>query len=184
MPALHRPPSTVAIRPVRRWPALVLAAAGLGVPLACGADSVRDATVRELAVGTWRCTIESGEVVYAPLVVEIARGGTFAASFEVATSPSPVSSKLTGTWALEDGDLDWGFDEPATSERFRVPRFDDLTVDSTEFTLDSDGLFDPNPPMDTESALELPEVIEVEADGTDSVTFRQRGGDLWTCERQ
>lgn len=172
----------------RIWRIGLLAVVGAGVPVACGADVVRDAAVRELAVGSWRCTVESDDAVYAPMVVEIDDGGTFEVAFQVpADDPAAdrsAASELRGTWVVDGGDLDWGFDEPARAERFRVPQFDDLTVDSTEFTLDSNGLFASNPRLDTESALDLPEVIEVEARGTDAVTFRQRGGDPWTCERQ
>ncbi|MBX3287226.1 MAG: hypothetical protein KF703_17895 [Actinobacteria bacterium] len=165
-----------------RCPRCLLPIVALLVPLSCTADEVRDATVSRLAVGTWRCTIDSDAADYPPLEIRIDGNGTFGVAFQQAGESSEPGSEISGTWTLDHGDLDWRLDVPVGSTRFLVPDFDALTPDSSGFTLQEGGLLDAT--FDRGGRAGPTHAIEVDAHGTDSVTFREHGGDPWTCHRQ
>jgi hypothetical protein len=160
---------------------LVLGAGGL---LGCGAaEEAREAVLSELAVGSWACARDDGAAEALPFTVRIKGDGTFGVAFEAAPADEVAlpGGELTGTWTIEGGDLRWGFDEPAPVGPFTVPGFDDLDLESEQFTLENPGLFGEGNGLD-EPADE--EVYDVEAHDKDSVTFSVRGGDPWTCDRQ
>ena len=91
-----------------------------------------------------------------------------------------LPDELTGTWAIEDGDLRWGFDRYGGDQAV-VEGFDALTLESSEFTLQFPGIFEAND--GTDDPAEEQDFL-VDANGTDSVTLRVRTGAPWTCDRQ
>jgi hypothetical protein len=154
---------------------------GAGFLVGCGAaEEARDATLRELALGSWACTADEGGAEALPFIVRIEGDGTFGVAPDGSAAdelPLP-GGELTGTWTIEGGDLRWGFDGPAPVGPFTVPGFDDLDLESEQFTLENPAFFG----EDVEVADE--EVFDVEAHSKDSVTLSVRGGDPWTCDRQ
>ena len=98
-----------------------------------------------------------------------------------AEDPEARRGTITGTWAIEDGDLSWAFDGVEGEERSTVEAFDALTLDSERFTIDHAGAFEandgPDDPADEQEVL-------IDASSTDSVTLRVPEGDPWTCDRQ
>lgn len=165
---------------VRPFVAVVVAAVATG---ACSSDSVEDRAVRELAVGRWACAADAEGAERYGFEVDIDDDGTFDLAIELASAgagAARVDDEIAGTWTTEGGDLRWGFDDPAASVKAVVEGFDDLTLDSTTFTLRS-VLLEPNDGSDDPPDEEE---IFVDTHGTDSVTFRAARGEPWTCDRQ
>lgn len=94
---------------------------------------------------------------------------------------SSTSDGITGTWAIEDGDLEWGFDARADLGKSRIDGSDTLTPDSSELTLTNPGFFEVNDGDDHTAGKQ--DVI-IDANGTDSVTLNVPGGEPWTCNRK
>lgn len=162
----------------------LLAVAGLAMMAACSSDALKDAAIREIAVDSWDCVPAAPGAGELPFTVEIEDDGTFAVSFDaVSTSEDVVrpAGTISGTWAIEDGDLEWGFDDFRPSEKALVEGFDSLTLASTGFTLKHSRIFEPND--GTDDPAEEQDIV-VDAHGTDSVTLSVPGGDPWTCNRQ
>jgi hypothetical protein len=150
---------------------------------ACGADEAKAATIRTLAVGSWACAPDADGTAYLSFTVQVEGDGTFGVSVDpgAAGAGGAPPEEISGTWAIEDGDLQWAFDDVQGREKSRVEGFDALTPESTRFTLLWAGIFEAN-----DGADDPPDEQEVlvEARGTDSVTFRVPGGEPWTCDRQ
>lgn len=154
---------------------------GAAVWVGCSAEEARDAVVRELALGSWACAADEDPDAQ-PLTVRIEDDGTFGVAFEAAPAdevPLP-RGELTGTWAIEDGDLRWGFDGPRPLGPFTVPGFDALHLESTRFVLENPGFFGDEDVDDVTDE----QVVDVEAHSKDSVSFSVPGGDPWTCDRE
>lgn len=168
------------LRPRRRLRSIPLVVGLLAISIGCTANTVEDMAIRRLAIGSWRCDDDAGDDGYVAFVVRVDDDGTFRVKLDAgpSASASATATRIAGTWKVEDGDLDWGFDAPMRTERLKVPAFDDLTLDSTEFTLDDGGT------LASSSEGDPSHDIEVKAHGTDAVSFRERGGHRWTCERQ
>lgn len=165
-------------------PCYLVVLAGLVVVTACSADEVKDAAIRELAVDSWECTPQAPGAGELPFTVNIEDEGTFAVSFDAVSTSGDVvrpAGSISGTWAIEDGDLEWGFDEFQQTEKALVEGFDSLTLESTGFTLKHSSFFEPND--GTDDPAEEQDVL-VDVHGTDSLTLSVPGGDPWTCDRQ
>lgn len=157
---------------------------GLAVVIGCGADEVQDAAISELAIGSWACAPDADGAGELPFTVQIEGDGTFGVSMAPNSRPedvSPPEDELSGTWAIEDGDLELGFDEAQHLKRTVVEGFDALSLESTEFTLTNPGIFEAND--GTDDPAEEQDVL-VDVDGTDSVTLSVPGGGPWTCDRE
>lgn len=157
---------------------------GLAVVSACGADQVQDAAISELAIGSWGCAPDAEGAGELPFTVQIEGDGTFGVSVAPNSRPedvSPPRDEISGTWAIEDGDLEWGFDDIQQLEMTLVEGFDTLSLESTEFTLTNPGIFEAND--GTDDPAEEQDVL-VDVHGTDSVTLSVPGGGPWTCDRQ
>lgn len=156
----------------------------LTVVIACGAEAAKDAVMSELAIGSWACSPDAVGAGEQPFTVEIADNGTFRASIEpdpAAEDASPPSDEISGTWAIEDGDLEWGYDVRQDLDKTRIDGFDSLTLDSSELTLTNPGIFEANDGID--DPVDEQDVV-IDADGTDSVTLNVPGGEPWTCNRK
>ena len=155
---------------------------GLAAVASCSADEARESVIAELAVGSWACAPDAEGSAELPFTVRIAGDGTFAVAVEPAALDEDrgLPDELTGTWAIEDGDLRWGFDRYGGDQAV-VEGFDALTLESSEFTLQFPGIFEAND--GTDDPAEEQDFL-VDANGTDSVTLRVRTGAPWTCDRQ
>lgn len=156
---------------------LVLGLAGVA---ACS-DEAKDVVMSELAIGSWVCAPAAPGATNQPFTIHIEDDGTFRVPAEPGSVPDdvlPNDDEITGTWAIEDGDLAWGVDGQGGAV---VEGFDALTLESTGFTLLQPGAFEandgPNDPVGEQDVL-------VDTHGTGSVTLRVPDGDPWTCDRQ
>jgi hypothetical protein len=158
-------------------------ALGLAVVAACGNDAAKDAAIRELAIGSWACAPDAEGAAEQPFTIQIDNNGAFSASVErnPAIEDAALPDEITGTWAIENGDLEWGFDDVQGTERPLVEGFDSLTLESTEFTLKYPGGLEAND--GTDDPAEEQDVL-VDAHGPDSVTLSVPGGEPWTCNRK
>ena len=161
----------------------VLVLAGLAVVAGCSSDAVKEAAIRELAVDSWDCVPQAPGAGELPFTVKIEDDGTFAVSFDAVSTEDAVrpAGTISGTWAIEDGDLEWGFDDFQASEKALVEGFDSLTLESAGFTLKRSWILEPGDGPDDPADEQD---IVVDAHGTDSVTLSFPGGDPWTCGRQ
>ena len=159
-----------------RWGIVVLGLlAGAATMAACSSEA-KDATIRQLAVGTWTCASDSKSHGDLPFDITIHRKGTFSLGF----TEDPMPTKITGTWSLHDGDLDAAFNDAVLDANFKVNGFDALTTDSRSFTLHSAvGMA-----YETKAPSNEQEKVLTEVHGTDSVTFDTHGGHPWTCDRK
>lgn len=163
------------------WPTLLLGPVAVAIA-ACGSEA-RDAALRELAVGSWACAPDAEGSGERPFTVRIDDDGTFGVSVESDPTSDDVglpTDEIAGTWVIDNGDLEWGFDEIRIG-RMVVADFDALTLESTRFTLENGGFFEANDGFD-----DPPDEQDVEVDihSTDSVTLTVPGGKPWTCDRQ
>lgn len=157
---------------------------GLAAVVACSADEAKEAAIRELAIGSWACAPDEEGASSVPFAVEIDDDGTFVVSPEddpAVDDGLPPGYEFSGTWAIEDGDLEWALVDVARMDEVRIEGFEDLTLESTRFTLDDAGMFEANDGPDDPVGEQ--DVI-VDTHGTDSVTLRYPDGDPWTCDRQ
>lgn len=157
---------------------------GLTAAAACGSDAAKEGAIRELAVGSWACAPDADGAEELPFTVQIEDDGTFGVSVEPDSIPEDVvlsGDEISGTWAIEDGALEWGFDDVQATERTLVEGFDALTLDSTGFTLKHSSFFEPNDGTDDPPEEQN---ILVDTHGTDSVRLSVPGGEPWTCDRQ
>lgn len=158
-------------------------ALGLVAVAACGADEAKETAIGKLAIGSWACAPDADGAAEMPFTVQIKGGGTFDVSVAPDAAPEGGAppGEISGTWAIEDGDLRWGFDDVQAEEESLVEGFDALTLESTRFTLMWAGIFEANDGAD--DPAEEQEVL-VETHGTDSITLRVPDGDPWTCDRR
>ena len=157
---------------------------GLALATACGADEVQDAAIRQLAIGSWACAPDADGAGEQPFTVRVDGDGTFVASGEPSSHPDDgpyPKYEISGSWSIEDGDLEWGFDDVQQMERPRVEGFDALTLESTEFTLTNPGPFEA---ADGTGEPGEGQAFLVDVHGSDSVTLSVPGGEPWTCDRQ
>jgi hypothetical protein len=183
---MRRTPGGCSIRRARcRWRPVagLLVVVGCAAGTSCGADEVRERVIRELAVGSWACAPDAPGSEEVPFTVDVGDDGTFTVTVDPdhLEDATELPDELSGTWAIEDGDLAWSFDLGRGPARSVVPDFDALTLESTEFTLRYPGIFESNdgpddPPIEQD--------FLVDAHGTDSVTLRVPGGQPWTCDRR
>lgn len=169
-------------RPRSRFPQSAILCLILVLVIACGADEVQDAAVGELAIGSWACAPDADGAGELPFTVQIRADGTFDVSAAPNSGPedvSPPRDEISGTWATEGGDLEWGFD--GVQQRTVVEGFDALSLESAEFTVTNPGIFEAND--GTDDPAEEQDVL-VDIHGTDSVTLSVPGGGPWTCDRQ
>lgn len=181
-PAPH--PSRPRSRPQQIAVSCFILVLGLTATIACGADEVRDGAISELAIGSWACSPDADGAGELPFTVQIAGDGTFRVSVAPDSATEDVSApsdEISGTWAIEDGDLMWGFVDVQTAQQIMVEGFDALTLESTEFTVTNPGIFEANDGAD--DPAEEQDVL-VDAHSTDSVTLSVPGGEPWTCDRQ
>ena len=161
----------------------VLALVPAAALAACSSDSVKEAALEKLAIGTWACSTDAPGSSSEPFEVQVRKGG-----FTVTIDGVKDDTKLTGTWAIEDGQLDLDFTGAAAgAPDMHVPGFSDLTVDSTELTLDDGGMT--GVPMEVSEndpdAVGAPLDVALDIQGTSSFTWTlPYDGDPWTCERQ
>ena len=181
-PAPHPPRAGFrARRPAAWW---LIIGVCLTAVIACGAEEAKDAVISELAAGSWACSPDADGASEQPFTVQIEDNGTFGVSIEpdpAAEDASPPSDEITGTWAIEDGDLEWSFDARQDLGKTRIDGFDSLTLDSSELTLTNPGIFEANDGAD--DPADKQDVI-IDANGTNSVTLSVPGGEPWTCNRQ
>ena len=156
----------------------------LTVVIACGADAAKDAVMSELAVGSWACSPDADGAGEQPFTVQIADNGTFGVSYEpnpATEDASTPADEISGTWVIEDGDLEWGFDARPDFGKTRIDGFDSLTPNSSELTLTNPGILEVN---DGDGHTAGKQDVIIDATGTDSVTLSVPGGEPWTCDRK
>ncbi len=175
-------------RSTRPTALLAAIAITLGVA-ACGSDAAKEAAISQLAVGTWACEPAAPGASETPFAITIEKG---AFSVEPGGPDAPPET-LTGTWEIDDGDLSIRFDlrgDDATA--MRIDRFDELTLDSTGFTMQKPGLYAPDLIEEDMTVEEMSEIaknppaldVDVEIRGARSITVDTSDGDPWTCDRQ
>jgi hypothetical protein len=166
----------------------LLALAAVGAACSSAADEVKEKAVEQLAVGSWRCRPDAPGARETPFRIRIRPGG-FTVTLEDA---SAANRRLTGTWAVEDGDLAIEFTGAAAGgPGLGIADFDRLSVDSTGFALTEPGVFAPDlieEDMTVEEMSDLaknppPLEVDIELDGTRSITFDTAHGDPWRCDR-
>lgn len=152
-----------------------------GMAVSCGTDATKEATVRQLAIGSWACTPDVEESDWQSFTVGIKETGRFTITpdFDASDVPDNAYSELPGAWKITDGDLSWMFDDIPMDQRFRVEGFDALTPESKSFTISDPGPFTSASPPDPDR-----QKILVDAHGTDSVTLQMPEGEPWTCTRK
>jgi hypothetical protein len=154
----------------------------LAFMVACS-DEAKDAVMSELAVGSWTCAPDAEGAENQPFTIHIEDDGTFRVPAEPGSVPNdvlPNDDEITGTWGIDDGDLEWGVDGQG-GDRTVVEGFDALTLESPGFTLLQAGILEANDGSDDPVGEQD---VLVDTHGTDSVTLRVPEGEPWTCDRQ